>query len=156
MALSVLDPEIVLLTDIEDVVPLLRENVQLNVFLNCTFPRNCYFSVPYRWGDPFHVYNMESMTTIVKDFSEYIDSCEVMILSDVVYDPCGYSPLVNSIYSFLVSCETLESSPTNYLQKKCILAHKHRHPDSYRYNRDKMSSIADEFLFILYSDFFNF
>ena len=138
LALSVLDPSIVVLTDLPEVIPLLQENIQLNILLNSSFPRNRYFTVPYVWGtslnfslfpqscglNPCDVNRQSEVSNSTEKY--LLSDCEVMILSDVVYDPSGYALLVHSIFTFL-------SDEIDSEDKCCILAHKHRHPESFRY-----------------------
>jgi len=49
-------------------------------------------------------------------------NCEVVIASDVVYDPICYSPLKDSLK------ELLQVRPDGS-KPICILAHRHRHPE---------------------------
>jgi len=118
LGLSALSPASVSLTDLPEVVPLLRCNVGLNQVL-CTRveAREClataYTATSFVWGDEVST----------------LDMFDLIIASDVVYEPVGYAPLATSIRALLLrDCESTSGDSV-----MCILAHRHRHPEDHKF-----------------------
>lgn len=121
LALSRLQPAMVVCTDLEEVVPLIKVNVELNAAWSPSLRsvlRNDYFVQPLSWGG-------ELLPPAVGGAD--VRSCEVIIASDVVYYPEGYEPLLTTLESLL--CLPSDAG----LSKCCILAHRHRHPEDHRF-----------------------
>ena len=92
---ATLAPLSLTMTDMGDIIPLLRHNIALNgASSRCT-------AIAFPWQSKLPI---------------GISSPDVVLLSDVVYDPEGYLPLQEA----LLACSTVET---------CILmAHRSRHP----------------------------
>ncbi|OQS02552.1 hypothetical protein THRCLA_21394 [Thraustotheca clavata] len=95
MVCAFLGAKSVTLTDMDEVVPMLNYNIRLNnLQKNAVAKALC-------WGSP----------------ADHLEPpFDVVVMSDVVYDPTGYSPLVQSILD--VSVNTT----------KILMAHRSRHP----------------------------
>ena len=119
LAASFLSPSSVLLTDIDEVTPLLVANILLNkVLYNSLYDAHCsdVFSIcgakTYMWGSPAELPNTSNPY--------------VVIASDVVYDPRGYDSLATSLKELLTSpCIQRNQQPYADL---VVLAHRHRNP----------------------------
>jgi hypothetical protein len=116
LGMSLYAPAAVTITDLSEVVPLLQANLALNAATATDLSvrkilRENYRVLSHCWGDP------------VSRLLEVVGGCDVIIASDVVYDPIGYEPLIASIIGILTQ------SPPEAL---CILAHRHRHPEDAR------------------------
>lgn len=98
----------VVITDFSEVTPLIAANIRLNAGMQgrSSLTERCRAQA-YAWGS-------EPMGCDV----------DVVIASDVVYDPVGYLPLVESLCSLL--------SPPNS-GKMCVLAYRSRHPEEFRF-----------------------
>lgn len=110
----------VILTDIDEVVPLVTANIHLNVFLQ-SIPDSRdrllrYNAMTHMWGNP--------TSSLVSNHSENRNIC--VLASDVVYDPIGYNPLLETLMSLL-------STPRSNVNdiRVCYLAHRHRHPEDH-------------------------
>lgn len=122
LALSRLQPSMVVCTDLEEVVPLIKVNVDLNAAWSPSLRSvlcNNYFVQPLAWG---------SELLASSDGEADVRSCEVIVASDVVYYPEGYEPLLTTLEHLLCSISVDPSQP-----KCCILAHRHRHPEDHRF-----------------------
>lgn len=115
LAMSTLEPRSLILTDLPDVVPLLSANIQFNALqLGSplgTLIRESFSCRPHGWGNMDEIEGLRG---------------EVVVASDVVYDPVGYQPLVDSLQALLAP---VQGRPAPI----CILAHRHRHPEDSRY-----------------------
>lgn len=132
----------VILTDVNDVVPLLRTNIALNEVLFSLAAResDCgqnhyklYTSMQHCWGD--------STSPLSDAVSSYAASAKtpngglLVVASDVVYDPVGYQPLVLSITSLLLhhyhlyvesqQCKSKIGNPP-----VMVLTHRHRNVEN--------------------------
>ncbi|KAL4172565.1 hypothetical protein KRP22_007729 [Phytophthora ramorum] len=107
----------VTLTDMQEVIPLLEYNIRLN-FHESSEARPSESSVkgdvavlpvarPHLWGEP------------PRDLPPQPD---VLVLSDVVYDPEGYAPLVASLKALAATPETL-----------VLMAHRSRNPMEHQF-----------------------
>ena len=105
-------PSSVILTDIEEVVPLIAANIKLNSILNCRNNTSILSSCTHMWGDSFLPHELRK--------------CELIIGSDIIYDPIGYSPLVASIRNIM------DGSSSSQRHLIAIIAHRHRNPDDYK------------------------
>jgi predicted nicotinamide N-methyase len=128
LALAPLGPAAAVhLTDLPDVAPLLAANIRLNCALAAAVTAvgrdtadadaelhdalsTRYTASAYSWGDP------------VDPLRTFCDGFDVVVASDVVYDPGGYAPLVASLALLLAAPGTV-----------AILAHRHRHPENQRF-----------------------
>eukprot|EP01034_Spumella_vulgaris_P023602 gene23602-29838_t len=108
IALCSLNPQSVILTDMTEVAPLLRANIELNSILQ-SLPalkatlNTQYTALPHNWGESL-VVNDNDNTTLNSNNNANILSildCDVIIASDVVYDPCAYQPLIDSLFVLL-------------------------------------------------------
>lgn len=127
-----MSPESVILTDFEEVKPLLQANIELNgMILDNKQLKIClcerYSALAYSWGTALHTPNENEKTNfeseIIKNENEKIDvnetvnkdslksvnlikdndlsallDCDLVIGSDIVYDPQVYYPLNPSLY----------------------------------------------------------
>lgn len=115
LALSRLSPAMVLCTDLAEVVPLISVNMQINAARSQDLREvllERYHVEALTWGE---------------EISSLANQCEVIIASDVVYYPEGYEPLIKSLEQLLSNTENVET------KKRCILAHRHRHPEDHRF-----------------------
>ncbi|KAG2782001.1 hypothetical protein PC129_g5390 [Phytophthora cactorum] len=105
----------VTLTDMEEVIPLLDYNIRLNFPEDGQADSSAKGAVApvlpvaraHLWGDPPHDLPMQP---------------DVIVLSDVVYDPEGYAPLVSSLGALAISAETL-----------VLMAHRSRNPMEHQF-----------------------
>lgn len=114
-----MSPASVVLTDMGHVVPLLEANILLNSALS---------------------HDNEVRATLAQRFA--VETCEwgthsaerghfdVILASDVVYDPVGYEPLVLTLTDLLTT-----ATEKDECHSVCILAHRHRHPEDERFFR---------------------
>jgi hypothetical protein len=124
VALSALHPSSVTLTDLPAVTPLALQNIKLNCFM-CKDPelaeilKTNYSACEYIWG-----------AAPPADPSNF----DVIVASDVVYDPIGYETLYLSLRLLLgLNKEFSSRSPLLQQDRKlCILAHRHRHPEDHK------------------------
>lgn len=105
--LSMFEPSSCILTDLGNVVPLLTSNLELNCLIQphqhvVQTLRNNFKCHELAWG------------VNTQHLSQQVD---VIVASDVVYDPTLYEPLCNTLLSML--------NGTNI----CLMAHRHRHPN---------------------------
>ena len=105
--LSIFEPSSCTLTDLGNVVPLLAYNLELNCLIQphphiVQTLRNSFNCHELAWG------------VHTQHFSQQVD---IIVASDVVYDPTLYEPLCNTLLSLL--------DGTNM----CLMAHRHRHPN---------------------------
>lgn len=113
LGIAALCPTLLILTDFLDIVPLISANIQLNSCLQKNkelleiYSSKCH-ALSHTWGE---------------NVDESIQSCDVIIGSDIVYDPIGYEPLVKTISTILA----------DDLDKTCILAHRKRHPEDHKF-----------------------
>jgi hypothetical protein len=118
-----------------EVHPLLAANILLNRAVsaadvldssariqteNIDFDR--FSAAPQLWGTPLH-------EDIVNKAAEVSTADAVIIAADVVYDPIGYAPLVQTIQDLLLPSH-IKSSP---LADCLILAQRHRNPEDYKF-----------------------
>ncbi|POM70174.1 Hypothetical protein PHPALM_13431, partial [Phytophthora palmivora] len=108
----------VTLTDMKEVIPLLEYNIRLNFSEETTADNTLQSSVKggavalpvareHLWGEPPHDLPVQP---------------DVLVLSDVVYDPEGYAPLVSSLEALAASPETL-----------VLMAHRSRNPMEHQF-----------------------
>jgi Lysine methyltransferase len=145
IGLCSLRPESVVITDLAEVVPLMQSNIELNSLLVCdpilkdAITNSRVTACECTWG---------------KDIPQELLSCDVIVASDVVYDPAGYEPLVKTLSALLnrsnsnavsstssedcagacecsISVDDDDQSTRTY--PVCILAHRHRHPENHRF-----------------------
>ncbi|KAG3118773.1 hypothetical protein PI124_g5928 [Phytophthora idaei] len=103
------------LTDMEEVIPLLDYNIRLNFPEDGQADSSAKGAVApvlpvareHLWGDPPRDLPMQP---------------DVIVLSDVVYDPEGYTPLVSSLEALATSAETL-----------VLMAHRSRNPMEHQF-----------------------
>ena len=125
-----LGPESVVLTDMDEVTPLLEANILLNGVMTAATEatgRAEFSAAPLLWGTPLP--------------SRILESCEaaarngglpaVVIASDVVYDPVGYAPLLHTLQSLLLPGDSDGGSCP--LAEYAVLAQRHRNPEDYRF-----------------------
>jgi predicted nicotinamide N-methyase len=79
----------------------MQANIALNRALNKNLGNTILHCVPHGWGT---------------DLGPLPAPADVLIMSDVVYDPIMYAPLVTTLSRFI--------GP----QTECIMAHRHRNP----------------------------
>jgi hypothetical protein len=113
------------LTDINEVVPLLSMNLQLNQLLQggstSKIIQDKYKCVEYLWGTIMTL-DSSDLNNCFRLFSD----CLFMIASDVIYYPEGYRPLIETLewwFNLPLPSDTCESD------RILILAHRHRHPE---------------------------
>eukprot|EP01041_Mallomonas_annulata_P002398 gene2398-4652_t len=146
IGVAALSPAAVVITDLEAVVPLLRANILLNQALGTDDSIRQALAVKYsacahKWGDDVLPLTTAATTTATTTTALASGKrCASLILgSDVVYDPAGYQPLVDTIVSLLKTAgdsihnDNGEGSGGDCIQPLCILAHRHRHPDDSRF-----------------------
>ncbi|KUF81854.1 lysine methyltransferase METTL21D protein [Phytophthora nicotianae] len=99
----------VTLTDMEEVIPLLDYNIRLNFDEADSSAKGTVLPVAraHLWGDPPRDLPLQP---------------DVIVLSDVVYDPEGYAPLVSSL-------EALATAP----QTLVLMAHRSRNPMEHQF-----------------------
>ncbi|KAL3662059.1 hypothetical protein V7S43_012864 [Phytophthora oleae] len=102
----------VTLTDMEEVIPLLDYNIRLNFPEDGSSVKGVAAPVlpiarAHLWGEP------------LRDLPSQAD---VLVLSDVVYDPEGYAPLVSSLEALATSPDTL-----------VLMAHRSRNPMEHQF-----------------------
>jgi hypothetical protein len=120
LSLAFLSAKKIVLTDLSDVVSLLTHNIQLNQFLQTNafiqpILKERTFAREYFWGSP-----LEENNILFQEFQE----SSLLIASDVIYDPMGYQPLLDSLEWWLSLPLAAKTR-----KRKCILAHRHRHPE---------------------------
>jgi predicted nicotinamide N-methyase len=125
IALSKLCPASVTLSDLPEISPLISENIDLNKSLQSDIDSRLrlsetYFSKSYRWGDPLHTINSP------------VQSFDVIIASDIVYDPIGYEPLYQTL-RMLLGIDGESKCIAADCHRFCILAHRHRNPEDKRF-----------------------
>jgi hypothetical protein len=155
IALSALKPRQVILSDFPSVVPLLNANIRLNVYSLSADNRieeerhglgtadesrpadhpPQYRSVGYCWGESSYTALAAddkpasigtSCETLTLNIMDIFSQCEIGVASDVVYDPIGYSPLVQSINRFF------EATTRSNAEKLIVMSHRHRNPEDFR------------------------
>ena len=89
-------------------VPLIEANIRLNRNFHTELTTKDVCALAYPWG-----------TT---PSNALLESLNMVIMSDVVYDPVFYQPLVHSIEMLLMRPSTV-----------CIMAHRHRHPEDHKF-----------------------
>ena len=104
LGLCVLNPLSVALTDFADVEPLLNANIELNCIMlkdialqDCV--RSRFFAMPFSWGTD--LLSLPENNVIRGNKLSSLLDVDVVIASDVVYDPVGYEPLVKSLCDLL-------------------------------------------------------
>jgi hypothetical protein len=147
-----MDPAQVTLTDMAQVVPLIRANLALNSLMVSdehlrAVLRNRYTAAAYCWGGSLQLPDEEAspQTTEAADTAAeeqpprrapYFD---VILASDVVYYPEGYEPLLTTLVDLLTvhaphtAIEGGLSIPACITPPVCILAHRHRHPEDKKF-----------------------
>jgi hypothetical protein len=119
LAVADLGPISVIMTDLTNVVPLIRGNILLYDLVRSSslssdgISKTSLTTCDFAWGTALRQSN--SYTEIGLKFS----SCETILASDVVYYPEGYEPLIRTIVELL----TMDN-----IDRKLILSHRHRHP----------------------------
>lgn len=168
IAIVPLCPSHVTLTDMLEVVPLIQENICLNalcalatVDATTVDVREClrdrYVALEHMWGTSLINATGDDNTSDGEDTNSYstmhsyVKQCDVLVCSDVVYDPIGYEPLAKSIRSFLHTMCDSDSGDDQINQnvtslvvegidpihtKCCVMAHRHRHPEDQKYGHD--------------------
>lgn len=131
LALGALHPQAVILTDMPEVYPLLAANILLNRAVSSAdgmmvsasgLDYRRFSAAPQFWGTPLHediVSNVEMVPT----------DATVVVAADVVYDPIGYAPLVQTIQDLLLPNSERSSAFANCM----ILAQRHRNPEDYKF-----------------------
>ena len=121
-----MSPKRVILTDLPEVVPLLQHNIGLNQFLQVdenikSFLSSQVQAYEYSWGESFIISESDARKLELLDsFKE----SNLLIASDVIYYPEGYRPLIDSLEWWL----SLPPASVSRI-RRCILAHRHRHPE---------------------------
>ena len=141
IGLSSMSPAAVVLTDMGHVLPLLEANILLNCALSHdrevrTTLAEGFTVEPYEWG----AHSPQWKTVDAGRF-------DVILASDVVYDPVGYEPLVLTLTDLLTAAN-------GEYQSVCILAHRHRHPEDerfFRLLREVQGAIVEEIDFSINS-----
>ena len=146
-----------ILTDFEEIVPLLKCNIDLNCFM-VSDPqlqeslRSKFFATALCWGTPFDsLENIVQGDKKIKSSSSSSNSnssnlyctdggrllghhnntaihlnfdCDLVIASDVVYDPAGYEPLVQTLCGLLKGhyreLQQHDTSAVSVLELGCI------------------------------------
>jgi hypothetical protein len=128
------NPKSVILTDFAEVVPLIQSNIELNCLMlkdrshqNCI--RSQYFAAPLCWGTDLGLAQGSSDTAGTERGSRTVTAteegmssavskvsfeCDLVIASDVVYDPIGYEPLVQTL------CELLKGKYRKPSSDSCV------------------------------------
>jgi hypothetical protein len=131
LSCALLGASSVVLTDMVDVVPLLTLNAALNTQLlddvagGSSAGAQAVSAAEMLWGCAAHV--------------EAHDAFELVVMADCVYDPAGYEPLLQTL-NFL--CDRVDPASPPLL---IVLAHRHRHPEDWRFFRETGSGLALEF-----------
>lgn len=136
-------PESVVLTDMSEVTPLLAANIQLNSVL---LDDEClqevlslrYEAQTHNWGSPLDaaaVGDDEAGTKSEHPSARSLLDCDVVVASDVVYDPTAYQPLIDTLFRILEPRPRLrlDDKVSSMVHPVCILAHRHRHPEDQRF-----------------------
>lgn len=146
-----------ILTDFEEIVPLLKCNIDLNCFM-VSDPqlqeslRSKFFATALCWGTPFdpleNIFQgdkkIKSSSSSSNSNSSNLDctdggrllghhnntaihlnfDCDLVIASDVVYDPAGYEPLVQTLCGLLKGhyreLQQHDTSAVSVLELGCI------------------------------------
>jgi len=114
LALGTLSPLSVTMTDLPEVVPLLEMNLALNRAVgplqSASALRGCKFHcAPLRWGDGEDIQRFLAAGTVP----------DTLLLSDTVYDPRFYEPLVDTLVALC---------PPEYRgRQKALIIYRHRH-----------------------------
>lgn len=137
-----------------EVAPLLAANIQLNsVLLDDEHLKEVlalrYEAQAHNWGSPLDdaaaaaavggyasgggdddasAHSLRASTRSLLD-------CDVVVASDVVYDPTAYQPLIDTLFRILEPRLRLgsEGDAPSMVHPVCILAHRHRHPEDQRF-----------------------
>lgn len=115
IALHNCKPAAMMLTDIAEVVPLLQANIRLNGVMIDSAICDVYAACELEWGT-----ELTSLDAIMRE------SPEVIVASDVVYEPEGYFPLLHTLEELLARRTIRGQYPVFYM------AHRHRNPEDYR------------------------
>jgi predicted nicotinamide N-methyase len=135
LALGTLRPAALMLSDLAEVVPLLEDNVDLNMLMqarggNADCPVNPFVSLALPWGLPLDEVAAGGVVS-----PEDLRAVQTIVASDVVYDPTCYQPLVDTLHHLLLQ-------PTTGAGRICVLAHRHRHPEDHKFF-DMLAASAD-------------
>lgn len=135
LCLGALNPLAVVLSDMPEVHPLLAANILLNRAVSSadeisssepvparSINFDCFSAAPQLWGTPLHA-------SILDKAASVSTGDVVVVAADVVYDPIGYAPLVQTIQDLLLSSHTRSSALADCL----ILAQRHRNPEDYKF-----------------------
>lgn len=98
------------LTHRQGVVPLIDANIRLNKRLHPELASCELLGRAYPWGTDTPISDLTS------------EPLDMLVMSDVVYDPQFYEPLVASLSNLVTSSDIL-----------CIMAHRHRHPEDHKF-----------------------
>jgi len=112
-------PSSITLTDLAEVVPLLRINVALNAVFGAiggeeTDASSCVRCGALPWGDADAAHALSAAAG---------GSFDVVLVADCVYDPAGYEPL----------CATLSHLAAANPKVVILLSYRHRNPESHRF-----------------------
>lgn len=125
IALSTLKPLKITLSDIEEVVPLIKTNVIINKkIVNDPYLQDAISrieAIDHSWGT--------AIANRVEDAENRLMRLKfgVIVASDVVYYPEGYQPLIESLKQLLVP--QIDQPTEEYQRPVAIIAHRHRHPE---------------------------
>ena len=127
IALTSLNPSSLMLTDLSEVVPLIKENLRLNRILagrqdeGQRLTECIVEACEYPWG---------SCTFPCVDGKT--PKFDTIVASDVIYDPHGYRPLYDTLCCLLgVSDDDRDRNES--IVPMLILAHRHRHPEDHKF-----------------------
>ena len=119
LSCALLGASSVVVTDMADVVPLLALNAALNAQLLQDIGRPA-------GDDSARVTAAEMLWGSAADVEAH-DAFELVVASDVVYDPAGYEPLLQTLNML---CDRIDPAAPPLL---IVLAHRHRHPEDWRF-----------------------
>ena len=115
IALHSCKPAAMMLTDIAEVVPLLQANIRLSGVMIDRAIGSVYSACALEWGN-----ELAGLHAMARELPE------IIIASDVVYDPEGYLPLLHTLEELLARRTVGGRYPVFYM------AHRHRNPEDYR------------------------
>lgn len=140
------------MTDMADVIPLTKKNVELNKQLQSDdtevfrlLQENRVEAMEYVWGTALlqasavehesETINSNSQNNNQQIFLSWCEESDIIVASDVVYYPEAYQPLVTTIHDLLHCSRTNEGSDSLRTNQKrhMILAHRHRHPEDHKF-----------------------
>jgi hypothetical protein len=132
-------PQSVVITDMAEVVPLLQANLLLNLSTCAVQEVRALLSSRYQacehmWGTSVQpLLSSETSASSSSESGSMERHYDVIIASDVVYDPIGYDPLIQSIVALLTLSSPGHMTRDSDIIPLCIMAHRHRHPEDAKF-----------------------